>query len=271
MLQPIVRHGRQKGAFLLGMQSLDRGLRILEYLAKKKGAGVTEISEAFQIDKSTASRILSTFVEHDMAFKDAATGKYRLSVGPLLFSYRAMSYHEIMDIAHPILLDLAAKTGETAHLCVLQQDQIYVLDQVKSKRNQFMKDPSLPGMREPLHSSAVGKVILAYMQPEQARRLLENTSLDVFTDKTISDIDELFGQLEQVRKNGYAIDNEEFSRGVICAAVPVFDSYGFVTHSIGISGNGGYIQSPEIFQQMIAVLLHAGKKLTKAYSAAGGG
>lgn len=252
----------------MSMQSLDRSLCILEYLAKKKSAGVTEISEIFDLDKSTVSRILSTFAEHDMVCKDTITGKYRLSVGPLLFSYRISSSHQIMRIAHPMLRELAAKTGATAHLCVLQQDHIYVLDHAKSKRNTYMKDPCLPGMKEPLHSSAVGKVILAYMAPEEARHLLSQTTLDIFTDKTISDIDELFRELEKVRQNGYGIDDEEYSHGVICAAVPVFDSFGYVTYSIGISGTNEDMQDSEKFRQKLEILIETGRALSAAYAAA---
>lgn len=251
----------------MSMQSLDRSLYILEYLARKKSAGVTEISEIFQLDKSTVSRILSTFADHDMVCKDAVTGKYRLSVGPLLFSYRISSTHQIMSIAHPLLMELAAKTGETAHLCGLHQDHIYVLDHAKSKRNTYMKDPCLPGMKEPMHSSAVGKVILAYMPPEEARHLLSQTTLDIFTDKTISSIEALFLELEKVRKNGYAIDDEEYSHGVICAAVPVFDRYGYVTYSIGISGTDDNMRRPEYFNRVLQILIQAGRNLSDAYGA----
>lgn len=248
------------------MKSLDRALYILEYLSHRKGAGVTEVATEFDIDKSTASRILATFVRHDIVYKDADTGKYRLSVGPLLFSYRTMSYHEIMSIAHPILVELAARTGETAHLCVLQQDRIYVLAQVKGKRNKHMKDPTLPGMREPLHCTAVGKVILAYMPPNEARRLLSGTTLDSYTEKTISDVNTLLTQFETIRREGYAIDDEELAKGVVCAAVPVYDEHGFVTHSIGISGNDGRMLVPEIRAQLVSILKQSGARLTEEYN-----
>jgi DNA-binding IclR family transcriptional regulator len=249
------------------MQSLDRGLRILEYIAQRKGAGVTEISAQFGINKSTASRILATFASHDIVYKEAETQKYRLSIGPLLFSYRIISRNEIIDIARPILNKLVEDTGETAHLCTLQHGQVYVLDKVKNKRSRFMRDTSLPGTRAPFHSSAASKAILAYMPPDDAARLLESSCLDAFTSRTISDIDTLLAQFEHIRENGYALDYEEYFPGLVCMAVPVFDRYGYASKSISVSGDDDMMHDADFREEILPALMLAGKKLTREYIA----
>lgn len=247
------------------IQSLDRGIAILEYLSRRRSAGVTEMASAFDIDKSTVSRVMSTFSRRNIVYKDAATQKYYLSIGSLLFSYHIMSDHFIMKIAHPILQQLVSQTYETAHLCALHNGQVFVIDHIKSGRNKYMKDPTIPGMTEPFHCSAVGKVILAYMQPAEARHVLENNNMYSYTDKTINDIDKLMDSLDIIRENGYALDEEEYSQEVYCTAVPVFDAYGYVTHSIGITGQNNFIDNYSLFDRNLSYLREAGKQLSKEY------
>ncbi len=251
------------------IHSLDRGLSILEYLSKRKSAGVTEIASAFDIDKSTVSRILSTMVQHNMVYKNEETQKYSLSVGPLLFSYHVASNHQIMDLARPVLQRLTELTQETAHLCAMHNNRVFVIDQIKSAKNRFMKDPVMPGMTEPFHCSAVGKCILAYMQPAEAHRLLEASEMSDYTDNTICDISELFTQFDQIREQGYALDLEEYSSKVCCVAVPVFDVYGYASHSLGISGESDLMRNPERFLRCVNYLKDSGKKLSEQYRALG--
>ena len=248
------------------MKSLERGIAIMKYLAVRKSAGVTEIAEEFGIDKSTASRILSSLKKQDILYQNAQNQKYSLSVGALLFSHRLMSTHAIINIAQPILQELMMQTHETAHLCALHNDQIYVLSQLKSPENQFMSDACLPGMIEPFHCSAVGKAILANMLPSDARVLLERSEMTSYTENTIIDINELLRQFEIIRKNGYAIDDGEYAKGIFYMAVPVFDYYGYPTFSLGISGFQNSIASRPRFEANLSKLQNAANKLTTDYS-----
>ena len=251
------------------LQSLNRGIEILEYLSKQHNdASITEIATVFNISKSTASRIMATLVEHGLVFRDEETKKHRLGVGMLMYSYHVMTDNLIMNIARPILLGLVENTESTAHLGVLYNRSLYVLDHVKSNRNRYMKDPTIPGMQEPLHCTAVGKAVLAYMPVEEARSILESIDRTRFTDHTVTDVDEILHMLEEVRKKGYAVDQEELREGVFCMAVPVFDCHGFVTHSIGLTGTYDFGKYPELFQYNLTRLRAAGKELSKLYDEA---
>lgn len=97
------------------LQSLNRGIEILEYLSKQHNdASITEIATVFNISKSTASRIMATLVEHGLVFRDEETKKHRLGVGMLMYSYHVMTDNLIMNIARPILLGLVENTESTA-------------------------------------------------------------------------------------------------------------------------------------------------------------
>lgn len=248
------------------IQSLDRGISIMKYLARRKSAGVTEIAAEFDINKSTASRIMLTLMKHDMVCKDPETQKYRLSVGPLLFSYHVMSNHTIMEIAHPILVRLSEQTGETTHLCSLQNSRLYLLDQVKSERNKYMKDAALPGMIEPFHCSAAGKVLLAHMAPADAKMLLEDCSLNEYTKNTMVNMPEILEELRRVRERGFALDDQEFCYDLACIAVPVYDEFGYVSHAVGLSGPVT-LANPKSVERLLPFLLEASRSLTEQYRA----
>lgn len=248
------------------LQSLNRGIEILEYLSRQHNdASITEIATVFGISKSTASRIMAALVEHGLVFRDEETKKHRLGVGMLMYSYHVMTDNLIMNIARPILQNLVENTDSTGHLGVLYNRSLYVLDHIKSNRNRYMKDPTIPGMQEPLHCTAVGKAVLAYMPPEEARSILSAIDLTRFTEHTVTDVDAIMDMLEEVRRNGYAIDQEELREGVFCMAVPVFDCQGFVTHSIGLTGSYDFGKYPELFQFNLSRLRAAGKELTARY------
>jgi len=247
------------------LKSLDRGLSIAKYLAVKKSASITEIAEKFNIDKSTASRILAVLKKQDIVYKNNQNMKYSLSIGALLFSFRLMSAHAIINVAQSVLQDLTAQTHETAHLCSLYNDQIYLLSLLKSPQNKYMPDSCLPGQVEPFHCSAVGKVILANMLPSDARLLLERSELTGYTENTIVNIEELMEQFAVIRRNGYALDEGEYAKGICCVAVPVYNEYGDPTFSLGITGYQRNITSKDLFEDKLLKLRSAARKLTKEY------
>lgn len=169
------------------VQALDRALSILEYLSKRKSAGVTEVAEHFQIDKSTATRIMQTYAAHDMVVKDDYTQKYHMSNGILQLSYQVFLNNRIMQIARPSLLELVRITKETARLCAISHDYIYILDQVESGKARSLPNADIPGTRKPFHCSAIGKVMMAYMPEDEARDLIGRLELKRYTENTICD------------------------------------------------------------------------------------
>jgi IclR family KDG regulon transcriptional repressor len=139
----------------------------------------------------------------------------------------------LRDQAKPFLRQLVERTGECSHLAILAQGQALYIDQVESPSS--LRVTTGVGTLAPLHCTALGKVMLAFSHeplPEE---------MPVFTPRTISDRETLRAHLDQTRRQGYAIDDEEYEYGVRCVAAPVFDFRGKVVGAIGISGPAGRI------------------------------
>ncbi|MFA5635755.1 MAG: IclR family transcriptional regulator [Anaerovoracaceae bacterium] len=216
------------------VQSLDRGLQILFILAEHKSKGVTELAGDLQVNKSTVFRLLETMEMRGLIQQDEVTAKYRLGMGILQISDGLIKNLDIIGSARPILKQLMTVTKESAHLCTLSNDKVYVVDQVKS--NYVMKVSAAIGQDEPIFCSSVGKCILAYLPEEKMQKILHETEFIPYTKKTITSKDKLLKELAEIRDKGYALDDEELSEGVRCIAAPIFNFKGEVKNSIGISG-----------------------------------
>lgn len=239
------------------LQSLDRALNMIEYLATQKSVSISELAEKFEVDKSTATRIMQTFAAHDLTKKDPYTQKYSLSNGTLRLSYQVSLNNKITQIAQPYLKRLAEVTKETSRLCGITKQSIYIIDQVNFGNNAFIPNADIPGMSKPLYCSAIGKAALAYLPEDEVREMMKNIEMRRFTENTICSLDVLFAQLEQVRQNGYALNTAEYIDRAFCLAAPVFDEENMPTYAIGISGTTDFRQYPQKFNQITSYIKEA--------------
>ena len=245
------------------LQSLNRGLEILEYMAiTHNGASVTELAHVFSVNKSTISRIVAVLIDHGLVYREEKTGRLRLGTGSLMYSYHVMSDYHILDFARPIIARLAAETCKTSHLATLHGDILYVMDHVKHEDNRHMKDPTIPGMLEPVYCTAVGKVLLAFMDPTEARGILERVDRPIYTPNTVTDVDAIMDLLPRIRNDGYAMDCEELRSNVFCVAVPIFVNQQAVS-SIGLTGTINFAQNPEHLRFCISKLQSAAAELSQ--------
>ena len=211
------------------IQSLARGLRILEILADSpKGVSVTELAELLDLDKGSASRLVSTLTNYGYAEKDPISRRFSLGPQVVSLSRSLLSRLPLREVAKPFLRELMEKTGECAHAGILAQGRVLYIDQVESPAS--LRVNAEIGSLSPLHCTALGKVMLAYC------RGITPETLERFTDRTLTTPEALRRNLETVREKGYAVDDEEFDLGVRCVAAPVFDYREKVIGSIGISG-----------------------------------
>lgn len=243
------------------IQSLDRGIQILLFLAEKSCAGITELAEALDVDKSTASRLVETLRARDMVRLDPETKKYRLGFRILHLGEALKDNLNVIAIARPILTELSAQINESVHFCAFNNNLVYVMDQVRSSKNYALS--ATVGMVEPFHCSSVGKCILAFRRPETIRTLLENYEFTKYTEHTITTKEALQENLERIRALGYALDDEEMALGVRCLAVPVYDYRNSVRYSIGVSGPKANINSATM-ETYIKRMVEATRKLSAA-------
>ncbi len=226
------------------LQSLDRGLQALNLLASRDCVSVTELAEALEINKSTASRIMETLRQHDMVQIDKTTRKYKLGFRILYLGERLGSYLEVIDIARPILMEVSRYLGQSVHLCAYSHSMVYVIDQIVSNLPYTMS--ARVGMIEPIHSSSVGKCIMAYQTREKVDEILNGYEMESYTEKTITDKERLLEEFESIREQGYAVDDEEMFLSVRCIAVPIFDYHNNVRYAIGISGPIGLMSTEKL-------------------------
>ncbi|NSW52354.1 MAG: IclR family transcriptional regulator [Anaerolineae bacterium] len=211
------------------IQSLARGLDILAILGKTRdGATISEVAAQLAIDKSSASRLLYTLVQHGFARRDETTHRYHLGAEVIQLSRSMFSRMPLRETIRPYLRRLMEQTGESAHLALPAQGMVLYVDQVESRF--ILKVETFLGLLAPPHTTAAGKVLLAHGCLGVPGRLAQ------FTLNTITDRQPLQQHLEQVRHNGYAHDDEEFALGVRGIAVPVIDHHGRVVAAIGIAG-----------------------------------
>jgi IclR family transcriptional regulator, acetate operon repressor len=136
---------------------------------------------------------------------------------------------------HSVLRSLVEELGESCNLTTLSGNEIVYLDRVETLEP--LRFTLHPGSRVPAHCSASGKIIMSQLAPAQRRRLLEAAPLKKYTPNTVTDVDQIEEELKQVRRDGYAIDDQEFLPGLVCAAV-------LVPSSSGISNLGIAVQAP---------------------------
>lgn len=242
------------------LKSLDRGLKALDILSTHESVTVTELAELLEVDKSTASRIIETLKQHDMVQNVANTRKYRMGFRILHLGEQFRQRLNILDIARPILHQVSDELQQSVHLCAYNKGMAYVIDQIVGNVPYSMS--ATVGMIEPMHSSSVGKCILAYRGKDNIDRLLENYEYTAYTQYTITDREELLAELEKIRERGYAVDDQEMFVGVRCIALPIFNYMNSVRYSIGIS-DPITVMTQENINRYVKKLGEAGKKISR--------
>ncbi len=217
------------------INSVDRALKIMSILGERSGPmRVSDISRKLGIDKSTAYRIISTLRARGFVEQEPDTRKYILGLKVLEVAALKLRSIKLVPIAKPFLEELMLRTKEAVHLSVLAEGEVMYVDSEQCS-GPFNVNTQVGG-RAPVHSSAVGKILLAYRSPQEVNRIIALKGLTRFTDRTFISAEELHEHLAEVRKRGWALDDEETHAGVRCLAGPIFDHLGNVVASLGISG-----------------------------------
>lgn len=220
------------------LKTLDRAIKVLKLLGKEQGRkkmGISEISRALGFSKSAVHRIVLTLESHGAVQKDPDSSKYTL--GWLLFELGNIVSHSAWGDSEKLtslLTNLSKEVMETVNWAVADGKWIVILEQVLPQS--ALKTIVEVGKREPIHATALGKVMLAHMEEADVRRTLGSNVLPRYGPKTVVNIEELFEHLYAIRKNGYAIDDEEFSANVRCIAVPVKNFKGRTVAALSITG-----------------------------------
>ncbi len=200
------------------------------FSADRPELGAAEIAQLLRRPRSSVYRLLAQIVAVGFLEYDENEGSYRLGIRLAALGELARSTTSLQRLSRQALIDLTAATGELSVLMVLSGDEGVTVDVVESVH--LLNVPGTLGARFPLHATAGGKVLLAYL-PESRREALLSRPLAKLTQATITSRATLRRQLEQVRKAGYAWQESEWVDDVYAAAAPVFDHRGAVVATIG--------------------------------------
>jgi DNA-binding IclR family transcriptional regulator len=214
------------------VKSADRVMAVLDLVAERGALPFSEISEALALPKSSAHSLLRTMEARGYLSIDEER-RYRL--GSRIWEL-AQAFHEVDDLRtlmKPLMDEVVERTGETVQLASL--DGISAVYLALSESPHPVKLTSRAGVRLPAYTSAIGKSLLASLDPEEAARRLEGAELTRLTDHTIVSMPALLTELERTRERGYGVDDEEFAIGLRCIAVPIRDLDGEVVAAISVS------------------------------------
>src|SRR5258706_11518255 len=208
--------------------AVERALNILQAAAHRRdGMTNSEISRKLAIPKSSASYILRTLERRGYLRREAETGRYRLGLKILSLGGDAQANLDIADLALPFMRTLSEKIRMTVHLAVLDQGEAVYIEKVEAPG--FFKVNTWVGRRMFLHSTSVGKCLVAWLPKQEVETIVKQHGLKKRTPETITNMTKLLAELEHVKQAGDAVDDEENRFGARCLAEPIFDTMGNVT------------------------------------------
>jgi DNA-binding IclR family transcriptional regulator len=216
------------------IQVIDRMMSLLGALSRH-GAPVNlkQLAAETRLHPSTAHRILSVLVGNRLVDR-VEPGMYRLGFRLLELGNLVKSRISVRQEALPHMQNLHQQLGETINLSVRHDDEVVYVERT-SGNSSMMRVVQIIGARAPLHITAVGKIFLAEDGPEKCAEYARRTGLPRYTDHTLTDADALRKELEKVRHQGYAFDNEEAEKGVSCIGAGIYNDEGRLVAGLSVS------------------------------------
>lgn len=216
------------------IQVIGRTMKLLDALAAHdKPAGLKALAQASKLHPSTAHRILMALV-HERMVERFDTGRYCLGIRLLELGNLVKGRISVREHALPFMRELHAATGEAVNLSVRRADEIVYVERTYGGRA-LMRVVNILGARAPMHSTAVGKLFLLEDGPEGLRAYAQRTRLPQFTRNTLTSVGALEKEFDRIRRNGYALDNEEAELGVRCIGAGVRDDSGALVAGLSVS------------------------------------
>jgi DNA-binding IclR family transcriptional regulator len=235
------------------VSSLTTGVKLLELFlaADTDELGVREMSRRSGTSKSNVQRLATELAGCDLLEQNPVTGGYRLGLRLFELGSAVPVRRELHDAATAVLESLMHLTGETAHLGVLDGTHVVYVAKVESDRS--IRLSTNVGGRKPTYCTGVGKALLAFAGADVVREVVAD-GLDALTERTITDGASLEAELAEIRRRGYAVDDEEYEEHLRCVAAPVLDHTDAVIAAVSIAGPAHRMTDEELGTSIKAVL-----------------
>lgn len=241
--------------------SVDRALRIVRaFDAEHARMTLTEVAGRVDLSRGTARRFLQTlvalgYVEHD--------GKlFRLTPKVLDLGYAYLSASRLPEAAAPIVRRISDASGESCSVAVREGRHAVYVHRVQPRR--IFSSALEIGTRLPAHSSALGQVLLAAMPADARREILADTSLERFTDRTITDLDQLEEKLSRVARDGYALVEGELEEGIVSIAVPVVARSGATVAALNVGASAARTDAETLERDVLPLMREGAAEIGRA-------
>jgi len=206
---------------------------ILQALGEQKEIGVSELSQRLMMSKATTYRFLQTMKTLGYVEQEDEADKYSLTLKLFELGAKSLEYVDLITLADKEMRLISEQTNEALHLGALDDDAIIYIHKIDSNYNLRMQ--SKIGSRNPLYSTAIGKVLLAEREETFVCDTLSRVTFVKHTEKTLENTEQLLSELQLVKTQHYAEDNQEQEPGLRCIAAPIYDRFGCVIAGISIS------------------------------------
>lgn len=217
-------------------QSVEKTLQIIEIMAEsREPLRLQDIALKVEMPASTVLRLINTLVLSGYANQDSVTLRYSLSLKFMLIGGLVSSQISIRDLAHPYLIELSKKCKESVCLAIEQDMEVVYLDVIDGPDG-ILKITQRIGKVAPLHSTAVGKIMMLNYDSKQLNQLIALKGLQELTPNTISNKESIIKELEKIKTQGYALDDEECELGARCISAGIRDYTGKYIAGISVSG-----------------------------------
>lgn len=234
-----------------GVQSVDRAITVLELIAGRGEAGVSELAAALEVHKSTAFRLLGALEEHGLVEQNGDRGKYRLGFGLIPLAGRVAERLEVTTQGRPVCEELASRLGETVNIAIPDRGWAVNVDQARGPA--MVTTYNWLGRITPMHNTSSGKVLLA---------ALGDDTDPPPGDPGPADPKALRAELAEVTERGYAWSLEELETGLNAVAAPVHDHGGAVIAALSVSGPA-YRLSAERIERITPDVMAAGREISR--------
>lgn len=241
------------------VRSVDEAIALLELLAANDDLSLQQLAGQLGVSKTTVYRLLVTLEHRGLVEQSPATGKYQLGLKTFEVGSRYLSRIGLGTAIQPVLEDLRRQSHETINVAILRDGQVIYVNKLESE--QTLRADLYVGRRVFAHCTALGKVLLAWLDPADLDAVIALHGLPQLTPQTIDSRDRFDRELAEVRDLGYALDDEEHIVGILCIAAPIRDYSGRVVAAVSIAGPSARISRAQLVE-MRDMVIPAGKRIS---------
>lgn len=248
------------------VNSVGKALLIMEAIYQaQRSLSIKELATELGMHKSTLHHLVSTLTEFGFLTQDPETRKYNIGLHLVEIGQAYLQQLDVRSIAHPFLERLAMEVGETAHLLILDRNDVVYIDKVEDlSQPTALRCSSYIGRRAAAYATAAGKTLLAHLPEADLRKYLAYQELPAKTPYTITDPAQLLKELHRVKKHGFALDRQENEVGLQCVAAPIFNQEAKCIAALSVSGPATRLTMERITETLLPLVKETAEQISAA-------